>query len=147
MKTTLHLMPVNGGPFNCRPASSVELSDERILCNDVTLPWEFNPHNTRLFVIGNEYGAVAAVWAQCEQDAFDELINSGFGDCFLVSPEAQSEATEAEREEWTCLGNAGEPCDLSYAWIQQVRLDPAQDCQLLCRFAEARGACQTTLDK
>ncbi len=147
MKTKLNLMAKGGGPFNCMPAREVELPDERILCNDVTLPWDFNPHNTRLWVIGNEYGALAAVWAEGAQDAFDALVDEGLGDTFLVPQEDQDEATEEEREEWAHLGNAGEACDLTHAWIQQVRLDPVQDCELLCAFAEARGAQKTTLEK
>ena len=147
MKTTLHLLPVDGGPFNCLPARTVELEDERIDASNVTLPWDFNPHNTRLFVIGHEFGAVCAVWADHEQEAFDQMIDLGFGDCFLVSPEDQASATEDEQEDWTHLGNAGEPCNLDHAWIQRVRLDPQHDCRLLCRFAEARGANATTLDR
>lgn len=139
MKTTLHLSPVNGGPFNCLPARSVELEDERILCNDVSLPWERHPHNMRLWVIGNEFGALGAVWASNEQDAFDELVDADLGDGLLID-EADAD------EECARLGNAGEPANLDNAWIQLVRLDPAQDCRLLCRFAEARGANQYTLD-
>lgn len=143
----LHLQPVNGGPFNCLPVREVELPDEKILCNDVILPWEINPHNCRLWIIGHEFGAVCAVWANHEQDALDEIVDSDNGDSFLVSEKDQKEASEDEREEWVHLGNAGEPCNLDYAWIQQVRLDPAQDYKLLCLFAEARGAGQDTLWK
>jgi len=139
MKTTLHLAPVDRGPLNYIPARTVELEDEEILCNDVTLPGDFNPHNTRLFVIGHEFGAICALWAQHEQDAFDELVDSGNGDSFLVSEEDQKGAHEATREEWAHLGYAGEPCDLSTAWIQVVQFDPARDWHLLCKFAEARG--------
>lgn len=146
MNHTLHLAPVDGGPFNCRPAFSVELEPERILCNDIVLPFESHPHRVRLWVIGNVYGAVGAVWASCEQDAIDELIDSGLGDCFLVSDEDQQTADEPEREGWAHLGNAGEPCDLTDEWIQPVAWDLKRDCELLCRFAEARGANATTLD-
>lgn len=140
MKFKLSLLPVNGGAFNCRPAFEVELPDEQILCNDVTLPWEFNPHKTRLFVIGHEFGALAAVWADCEQEAFDALVDEGYGDCFLID--------ESEADEYCArLGNAGEPANLDYAWVQVVRLDETKDCRLLCAFAEARGNQQTTLDK
>ena len=146
-KITLSLLPVNGGPFNCRPAFDVELPPERILANDVILPWDFNPYNKRLFVIGNEYGAIGAVWADHEQEALDELVDQGLGDSFLISEADQAEASEEEQGEWTRLGNAGEPCNLDHAWIQQVRLDPKQDCELLCAFAEARGACADNLDR
>lgn len=147
MKTKLFLPSVNGGAFACLPFSEAELSDEKILCNNVVFPWEFNPHSVRLWAIGNEFGAVAAIWADCEQDALDTLVDEGLGDCFLVSEEDQKTATEGEKEEWTHLGNAGEPCDLANAWIRPVRLSQSEDCQLLCAFAEARGNCQNSLDK
>lgn len=138
-KIMLHLSPVNGGPFNCRPAMSIELEPERVLCNDVTLPWDFNPHNTRLWVIGHEFGAVCAVWANCEQDALDEMVDSDLGQSFLI------EESDAD-DESARLGNAGEPANLDNAWVQIVSFDPARDCRLLCQFAEARGNGAKTLD-
>ena len=122
-----------------------ELEDSDILCNNVILPDEHNPHNVRLWVIGNEFGAICALWADCEQDALDELVDRGRGDSFLVSLEDQEAAGEEEREEWTGLGNAGEPCDLSRAWLAPVEFDPARDWKLLCRMAEARGQTSDTL--
>ena len=148
MPTILSLQPKNGGPFNCAPGREIsDLSDSQILCNNIVFPWEFNPHKVRLFVIGNVYGSVAAVWSDCEQDAFSELIDSGLGDSFLVSADDQDSATEEGRDEWARLGNAGEPCDLNDAWIQEVRLSEQDDCRLLCAFAEARGNLQATLEK
>lgn len=138
-KFTLFLAPVNGGPFNCLPARSVELEPERILCNDIVLPWENHPHKVRLWVIGNEFGALGAVWADCEQDAFDELVDADLGQSLLVD-EADAD------EECARLGNAGEPANLDNAWIQNVHWDKTRDCELLCRFAEARGSCADTLD-
>lgn len=138
MKTTLKLKPVNGGPFNCLPARDIELEDDRILCNDVVLPFERHPHGVKLYVIGNEYGALGAVWASHDQDAFDELVNSGLGDGLLI------EEKDAN-EECAHLGNAGEPANLDYAWIQEA--DLSGDLKLCCRFAEARGGSQDTLDK
>lgn len=138
-KITLHTAPVNGGPFNCLPARDIELTPERILANDVILPWERHPHGMKLWIIGNEFGALGAVWANHEQDAFDELIDSDLGGGLLID--------EADADEETArLGNAGEPCDLTHAWIQAVAFDQSRDCQLLCRFAEARGQGSKTLD-
>jgi len=139
MKTTLHLAPINGGAFNCLPARSVELENDCILCNHITLPWDFNPHGVRLWVIGNEFGALGAVWASHEQDAFDELVNANLGAALLID---ESDADEESPR----LGNAGEPANLDNAWIQAVQWDLARDCQTLCRFAEARGNNQDTLD-
>lgn len=140
MKHTLHLAPINGGPFNCLPARSIELKPERILANNVTFDGEYNPHNTRLFVIGNEFGALGAVWADCDQDALDELVDAGLGNGLLVD-EADAD------EDCARLGNAGEPANLDYAWIQTVDFQPARDWRLMVAFAEARGAAQTTLDR
>jgi hypothetical protein len=118
----------------------IELHSHCILCNDITFPWEFNPHNTRLWIVSNEYGALGAVWAYCEQDALDELVDNDLGNGLLID--------EADADEDCCrLGNAGEPANLDYCRIDQVRLDPALDCQLLCKFAEARGAVYDNLDK
>lgn len=137
--TKLHLLPVNGGAFNCRAADIVELDDSHVLCNDVILPWEFKPNGSKLYVIGNEYGAMGAVWADCEQEAFDELVDADLAGGILI------EESDAD-EETTRLGNACEPADLDNAWIQRVRLDEKQDCRLLVRFAEARGRGANTLD-
>lgn len=139
---TLHLkqnLPFAGNP------PFVELDDEKILANNVILPGETNYHGTRLWVIGHVYGAIAAVWADCEQDALDELCDVGMADCFLIDEEEQSGATDSEREEWAYLGNASEPADLSDAWMAPVEFDPARDLSLIIALAEARGACQATL--
>ena len=135
----LSLLPVNGRPFNCKPACEVELADDHVLCNNVIFPWEFNPHKVRLFVIGNEFGAMGAVWADCESDAFDELVDADLGGGILID-EADADDESAR------LGNAGEPANLDYAWIQCVRLDEKLDCRLMVKFAEARGQAADTLD-
>ena len=144
MKFNLSLLPVDGGPFNCRPAHDVELEDEKILCNNVVFPHEFNPHNVRLFVIGNEFGAIAALWG-CEHEILDDACDAGLMDSFAVSSEDYAKYDEAEREDCTLLGNASEPFDLTNAWMQAVRLDPAKDFALYLRFAEARGQASTSL--
>ena len=145
MPTKLSLLPVNGGAFNCLPAREVELDDEKILCNNVVLPFGFNPHSVRLWVIGNEFGALCAVWANCEQDAFDEGVNAGLLDSLLISAEEQESADEETRDGYAYLGNAGEACDLTNVWVQTVRLSPEKDCQLLCALSYASGAGQKTL--
>jgi len=142
-KYTLQLPAVNGGPFNCRPADAVEIPAERILCNNVVFPWEFNPHKVQLFVIGNEFGALGAVWADCDQDALDELVNAGLGDGLLVAEEDVAKMDDDEREELSHLGNAGEAANLDHAWIREC---PLTGTELFCAFAEARGAGQSTLD-
>ena len=146
MKYKIHTKAIDGGPFSCRPAGEWELEDDKILCNDVHLPdGGFNPHMVSLWVIGNEYGPVCAVWASCGQGALDEMVDAGLGDSFLVPQEDIDSATEEEREEWASLGNAGEYADLTYCWMAQAELQPERDIQLIIAFAEARGAGQKTL--
>jgi hypothetical protein len=142
-KTKLNLKPVNGGPFNCRPAMEIELDADRVLCNDVTLPGDSNPHNVRLWVIGNEYGALGAVWADCEQHALDTLVDKDLAGAMLLDP---SDMEVEELEEAPRAGNAGELLDLDHAWMQEVdlRLD-GPNIGLLLAFAEARGAQYDTL--
>lgn len=146
MKTTLTLNAVNGGPFDCFPGREVELANDRILCNNVMLPHDrCNPRGVCLLVIGNEFGPLCAVWADCEQDALDTACDAG-----LLAGLACDEPTNPDSDEgvdFVRLGNAGGPHDLAYAWIQTVRLDGAKDWELIARFAEARGACADTLDR
>lgn len=146
MKTKLTLQSVNGGAFNCLPSREVELTDDCILCNNVVLPWSFNPHSVELWVIGNEFGPIGAVWASHEQEASDVLVDEGLGESLLVDKEDVAKASDEDREHWAPLGNAGEPADLTNVWMQRVRLDPKQDCELLCKFAYADGAGLPSLD-
>lgn len=118
---------------------SIELADDCILMNDVILPWEYNPHNVRLWIVCNEYGALGAVWASHESDALDELIDNDLGAGILID-EADAD-NDSPR-----LGNAGEPCNLDNCRLDVVRLDERLDCRLLCRIAEARGERRDTLD-
>ena len=123
-----------------------QLDADKILCNYVRLPWDFNYHNTRLWVAWNEFGPVCAVWANHEQDALDTMVNEGMGNSFLVDEDTVKDSTEEEREEWASLGNAGEYADLTYCGLAPVVFDVARDCQLLCAFAEARGEGRDNLD-
>lgn len=144
MKHTLHLAPVNGGPFNCAPAREIELDADRIATTadscGIRFPWESHPYNVRLFVIGNEYGACGAVWASNEQDAFDELCDRGLSAGLMLDEEDVAKMDDDERESVTGLGNAGEPHNLDNAWIQVVAFDAARDIKLIVALAEARGA-------
>jgi len=76
---------------------------------------EFNPHNVRPWLIHNEYGTLAIVYASHEQDALDEAVDGDKMDSCMVSPEDYAEAErEGHADEYANLGNAGEPFDLTY---------------------------------
>jgi hypothetical protein len=134
MKFTLHLK--QNHPFAGNPCI-VEMEAERILCNDVTLPTE-TKSSVRLWVAGNEYGALGAVWADCEQDALDELVDAGLGDGLLIDEKDVNEET-------TRLGNASKPCNLDNAWLAPVQWDYTRDIILLLKLAEAKGSNADTL--
>lgn len=137
MKYTLHLAPVNGGPFHCLPGRSVELEDDRIsVCGESCGLAFHGQSGGSLWVIGNEFGALGAVVADHEQEAFDTLCDRGLA-AGLACDEPK---TPEEEEEITRLGNAGEPHDLTNAWIQRVDLDPARDIKLIVALAQADGA-------
>ena len=140
MKTTitLHTSAINGGAFNCFPAMVHELEPERIRCNDIVLPWERHPYGMKLYVIGNEFGAMGAVWAGNDQDAFDELCDAGLSGGLMVDHEPHPDGEPDESVSF--LGNAGEPHDLTNAWIAPVSFDLVRDAALLCKLAESRGA-------
>ena len=106
-----------------------ELGEQDILLNDVTMPGDYNPNNVRLWVIGHEYGPICAVWAANEQDALDEMLDQGY-EQFLVADEDFDEALDREGV-YAHSGSAGEPCDLSYAWIKPIVLDEKRDFHVL----------------
>ena len=106
-----------------------ELEECNILLNDVTMPGDYNPHKVRLWAIGHEYGPICAVWAASEQEALDEMLDRGY-EQFLVADEDFDQDAD-ERGFYAYLGSAGEPCDLSYAWIKPIVLEPARDFRLL----------------
>jgi len=118
----------------------VELDVDRIRCDDIILPGEFNPHNKRLWVTMSRYGALGATWADNMGEALDELVDHDLAGNLLVDEKHLSEMDEAEQEELARLGNAGEPCDLTDVDVQPVVFKPERDWKLLCKFAEARGA-------
>lgn len=123
--------------FYTKSGACYDIDDKDILLNNVVLPQEFNPHNIRLWIIGHEFGAICAVWASCEQDAFDEMLDAGYEQFLVENPE--------EDQEYSCLGNAGEPCNLDYAWIEPVDFGFVRDYRTLIALAEARGAGQSVL--
>lgn len=109
--------------------STYELGEQDILLNDVTMPGDYNPHKVRLWVIGHEYGPICALWAPNEQEALDEMLDQGY-EHFLVADEDFDEDLDRQGF-YAHLGNAGKPCDLSYAWIKPIVLEPARDFRVL----------------
>lgn len=113
----------------------VEIEPDRILCNDITFPWEYHPHNMSLWVIGSAFGPLGAVWASNESDAIDELIDNNLAAGILLEEgDADEDAPRG--------GNAGEPYDQTSLWIGRVLFERKADENLIKQIAwlaEARG--------
>lgn len=110
-----------------------------IMCNNIIFPGEYNPHNVRPWIIGNEYGVLAIAWADCEQDALDEAVDDGLMDECLVDDKEFTTTDKTEQSELAYLGNASEPFDLTNVWIKPIKLNK-QNIKLMMAFAECRGA-------
>lgn len=152
MKYTLTLR--QSAPFAQNPRFA-ELEGEKITLNNVILPHAidpenaFNPHNVRLWVIGHEFGAICAVWASHEQDAFDEACDAGMIE-YLQVPEADVQAYRAENAgeddpEWAACGNASEPHDLAHAWCGPVEFEAARDIHLIVAIVREVNTGKDTL--
>ena len=119
----------------------IEVDADRILCNDIVLPCDASyKQKTKLWVIWNEYGPMGAVWADSDQDALDLLVDSDLAQGMLVDEDVLKDMDADAKEELAHLGNAGEPCDLTHVGLECVAFRPARDWELMCKFAEARGA-------
>ena len=140
MKYTLTLK--QSGSF-CQNPRFAELEGDSILLNDVNLPEHiehtFNPYNVKLWVIGNEYGALCAVWGSSEQDALDAAVDAGLLDSLM------DEEQDYNNEALTPLGNAGELFDLDYVWMGKVEFDAARDIKLIVALVRESAEGKDTL--
>ncbi len=129
-------------PFSQNPRFA-ELEGENILLNDVNLPEHiersYNPHNVKLWVIGNEYGALCGAWGSSEQDALDAAVDAGLLDCLMA------EEQDYNNEALTPLGNAGELFDLDYVWMGKVEFDAARDIKLIVALVRESAEGKDTL--
>jgi hypothetical protein len=87
----------------------------------------------RLYIITNEYGPVAGVFAIRKGEALEEAADQGLLDSFLVSEEdaqriennllnwSEHPEWEGDREGIIRLGNAGEPFDSTYLGITGLK--------------------------
>jgi len=128
--------------FFGRGQSEIEIDADCVLANDVTFDGELNPHNVQLWLIHNEYGYIAAVWAENEQDALDTAVDADLLDSCMISEEDLKDFAE---DDICFLGNAGEPFDLQYIGMEKVKTS-AMPVSTMLKFAEARGRIADALD-
>jgi hypothetical protein len=90
------------------------------------------------------------VWAQCEQDAWDEACDAGILDPHqveeseIIRNEESGEESLDSSLELMRLGNASEPFAFDQPWIATVPLDKLEP-KIVALFAEAKGAGRETL--
>lgn len=126
--------------------NSFELSDDKILLNNVLFPKSidpdaaYNPHSVKAWIIGNEFGWLCMVWASNEQEAFDEAVDANMLDSMLA------ENQDYDDESLAALGNASELFDLTYAWIHPVEWKPERDIGNIVRIIRAVENQQTTVE-
>lgn len=131
----------------------VELEPEKISVSDAIMPGEFNPHKIRLWVLGDISGAICAVWADCEQDAWDKACDENFLDSYQIAEtdpdlkrnEETGEETLDNSMELMRLGNASEPFAFDQAWMAVAPWEK-QAVEVLVCMAHAIGAQADTLE-
>jgi len=137
-KVTIHTLPINRGPFNCRPAMAHEIESDHIAGCPVFFPWEGRHGAESLFVICNEFGAMGAVWADNESDALDALIDANLGGGIEI--DEPEDLSDDEMDYVSRAGNDSRAVDLTHCSILVASFDPVRDLALICAFHEARGA-------
>jgi hypothetical protein len=78
------------------------------------------------------------VWADCEQDAFDEAMDHDLLGGLAVEEEDIERDKNGEEMDVMRVGNASEPIDSANAWIEEVPVSGLTERQKIA-FAEARG--------
>lgn len=66
------------------PASQFDLRADKIRVDDAEFEWEYNFVN-RLFVIGNELGAICAVWGANKKSALCSAADHNLMDCVWLA--------------------------------------------------------------
>jgi hypothetical protein len=111
-------------------ANQITFSDADVVNPDDFIPaGEYNPHKVRPFLIQDHGFAVGVAFADCLQDALDELADSGKLDGFQVA-EADLGDYGPEEEGITRLGNASKPFDIESFEIIELPNPPFSFCAL-----------------
>lgn len=115
-----------------------QIDAKSILANNVVLPGETNPHNVRPWLVISLFGPCGVVWADCMDDALDEIVDADLGKGFEVNVEDYTEDEPLIR-----CGNDGRLCDLTD--VRAYVLDLLADANrfLIPRFKIARDGSET----
>lgn len=119
---------------------NILIEPDRILCNEVVLPGEPNPANTKLWVVSCEEGYhtihMGAVWANHEGQTIDLLVDADLADAIILSEE-DLRRLESKESDWPTAGNNDVPVDLTYVSFRRIDFVPERDWKILCMFDKA----------
>ncbi len=133
------------------PLDAYEIERTRVL-TDCAVISDDDPHRTQPWLIQGVYGAVAVVWASCEQDALDEAADHDLLKCFAVDEEEKITTNESGEDfdengaHVTRLGNCGEPFVLDHCMLTPLLPLWKQPVKTAIAVAFAVGSCQGRLD-
>ena len=113
-----------------------DLEADKVMTDDVTMRHEHAVGYSQLWIIGNEFGPLCAVWAPHESDALDAAVNADLLDSLLLE---ESDLDAYHESEYTRAGNASEPFASAHLWIKLAPIGE-QTTLTQIRFAECRGA-------
>ena len=108
--------------FNTKKNGLIILKESDIWVDNFIVPFSYNPHGTKFFIIGHEVGAICGLFANHEQDALDSMVNHNY-EQFIVDNADYEKMTNEEKDNLSYLGNASEPCNLDYCWIVSYDFD------------------------
>lgn len=112
-----------------------EVDGKYFLVADYRLPQDYNPHNTKLWYIGVQWGFewkdLAVVWANYESEALDIACDANMLDYLLDDDQ------NCDDESLTSLGNAGELFNLENLVMFQVELKKDRDFNLYIDYVRA----------
>ena len=117
------------------------LDADKVMSDNVTLQHEHQVGYSSLWILGNEFGPLCAVWAPHDQGALDAAVDADLLDSLLI-PEADIDAYHDD--EVVRAGNASEPFASAYLWIKSAPMCD-QSRMVVAWFAECRGAAVDTL--
>jgi len=93
--------------------NEIKFTDKDIVdVEDCVYAGEFNPHNIHPFLFHDHGYVLCVVFASHLQDALDKAVDEDKLDRFQVDAKEVEAMTDAEAEELSFLGNAGEPFDI-----------------------------------
>lgn len=112
----------------------LRFSDSDVINPDDWIPAnEYNPHQVRPFLFLDHGFTAGVAFADCLQDAFDTLADSGKIDGMKIGPAEMSDYPEGEGISY--LGNASEPFDVESLTVVELP-NPAR-LSFVAQFAAA----------